>query len=84
LLIVLEDKLRGVRLLLQRQGREMTKRRSRGRKGGKLGLAVEDCEARRDCSVKQRDAILFGYNEWNVSAIEGEEMELGSGEGDLR
>ena len=45
---------------------------------------MEDCEARRHCSVKQRDDILSENNEQNVSAIEGDGMELGSGEGDLR
>jgi len=47
---------------------------------------VEDCEARRDCSVKRRDEILSEKNEQNVSAIEGDGMKLGSGdlEGDLR
>ena len=35
--------------------------------------AVEDCEARRYCSVKRRDNILSEKNEQNVSAIEGME-----------
>ena len=30
---------------------------------------MEDCEARRDCSVKRRDDILSEKNEQNVSAI---------------
>ena len=34
--------------------------------------------------MKQRDEILSEKNEQNVSAIEGDGMELGSGEGDLR
>ena len=46
--------------------------------------AVEDCEARIDCSVMRRDEILSEKNEQNVSAIEGNGMEVGSGEGDLR
>ena len=54
----------------------------RDRRGGEP--AVEDCEVRRDCSVKRRDEILFEKNEQNVSAVEGDGMELGSGEGDLR
>ena len=45
---------------------------------------LEDCESRRDCNVKRRDEILFEKNEQNVSAIEGDGMELGSGEDDLR
>ena len=45
---------------------------------------MEDCEARIDCSVKRMDEILSEKNEQNVSAIEGDRMELGSGEGDLR
>ena len=46
---------------------------------------VEDCEARRDC-VKRRDEILSEKNEQNVSAIEGDgiEVHVESGEGDLR
>ena len=44
---------------------------------------MEDCEARRDCSVTRGD-ILFEKNEQNVSAIDGYGMEVGSGEGDLR
>lgn len=56
--------------------------------GGGIGVgggsAVEDCEARRDCSVTRRDEILSEKNEQNVSAIEGDGMEVGSGEGDLR
>ena len=35
-------------------------------------------------SVTRRDEILSEKNEQNVSAIEGDGMELGSGEGDLR
>ena len=45
---------------------------------------LEELEARRDCSIKRRDEILSEKNEQKVSAIEGEGMELGSGEGDLR
>src|SRR6218665_2632084 len=56
--------------------------------GGGIGVgggsAVEDCEARRDCSVTRRDEILSEKNEQNVSVIEGDGMEEGSGEGDLR
>ena len=44
---------------------------------------MEDCEARRDCSVKRRDEILSEKDEQNMSAI-GDGMELRSGEGDLR
>ena len=46
--------------------------------------AEEDCEARRNCSVKRRDDILPEKNEQNVSAIEGDGIKLGSEEGDLR
>ena len=66
---------------------ENLKRRLGGRGGGigvGGGSAVEDCEARRDCSVTRRDEILSEKNEQNVSAIEGDGMEVGSGEGDLR
>ena len=45
---------------------------------------LEELEARRDCSVKRRDETLSEKNEQKVSAREGEGMELGSGEGDLR
>ena len=34
--------------------------------------------------MKRRDDILSEKNEPSVAAIEGEGMELGSGEGDLR
>ena len=64
-----------MRLQLQRWDREfgeMTGREgSRDRRGGES--AVEDCEARRDCSVTRRDDILSEKNEQNVSAIEGVE-----------
>jgi len=46
--------------------------------------AWDVCESRRDCSVKRRDEILSEKNEQKVSAIEGDERELGRGEGDLR
>lgn len=42
------------------------------------------CESRRDCSVKRRDEILSEKNEQKVSAMEGDGMELGSGDDDLR
>ena len=62
-------------------------KRCLGGRGGGIGVggesAVEDCEARRDCSVKRRDEILSEKNEQNVSAIEGDGMEVGSGEGNL-
>ena len=45
---------------------------------------LEELEARRDCSVKRRDEILSEKNEQKVSATEGEGIELGSGEADLR
>lgn len=45
---------------------------------------LEEFEARRVCSVNRRDETLFEKNEQKVSAIEGEGMELGRGEGDLR
>ena len=45
---------------------------------------LEELDARRDCSVKQRDETLSEKNEQKVSAREGEGMQLGSGEGDLR
>src|SRR6218665_650149 len=81
-----EVNLRAIRLQLQRQDgefEEMTGREGRrNRRGGES--AVEDCEARIDCSVKRMDEILSEKNEQNVSAIEGDRMELGSGEGDLR
>src|SRR6218665_3443106 len=57
---------------------ENFKRRLAGRGGGigvGGGSAVEDCEARRDCSVTRRDEILSEKNEQNVSAIEGDGME---------
>ena len=53
---------------------ENFKRRLGGRGGGigvGGGSAVENCEARRDCSVMRRDEILSEKNEQNVSAIEG-------------
>lgn len=48
------------------------------------GSVLGECESRRDCSVKRRDEILSEKNEQKVSAIDGEGMELGSGEEDLR
>ena len=41
-------------------------------------------ESRRDCIAKRRDEILSEKNEQKVSALEGEGMEIGSGEEDLR
>src|SRR6218665_3242698 len=83
-----EVNLRAVRLQFQRQDGEFEEKIGREGGGGGIGVgggsAVEDCEARRDCSVTRRDEILSEKNEQNVSAIEGDGMEVGSGEGDLR
>ena len=45
------------------------------------GSVLAACESRR---VKRRDEILSEKNEQKVSAMEGDGMELGTGDDDLR
>jgi hypothetical protein len=52
--------------------------------GSEGASVLEDCESRIDCNEKRMEEILSEKNEQNVSAIEGDGMELGSEEGDLR